>query len=179
MGEMEDIDAIDIIRADDSQSLAESVAAHHGLPHRFLLLLLKDSERPASDISRAVGVKPETYFRWRHRVPGFKATVDRIRQGTDSLRLAYSQAILEASVNVVSETMVARASSITHKDGQRAAERILETTGVLSKLGIDLGQVDSVDMIALSIRSRRTAPVATPYVVGTTDTGQEVDSPKE
>lgn len=154
----------------EEQPLVEAVTSFHGNPHQFLVELLKTPEATYTSICASIGSAIATFYQWRSVLPNFRNTVDRIQSSADSLRNAYVQALFDEKAPAIGDAMVDRATSTTHKDGQRAGERILESVGVLSKPGIDLSGADTVDMIAIRLRMSRSKPQIQP--------ASDVDSPQ-
>ena len=91
----------------------------------------------------------------------FKATLDKLRNPTQDIRLPYAKAAFMDSVPDVVDAMVARAVDTARGSGvsaQRAGERILETTGVLK--APDSAGVEDLAGIALRIYAGRQTRIA-------------------
>ena len=82
---------------------------------------------------RNLGLQEETLYSWRRDCAGFKECIAAIQDYLGDLRSEAARTLLAASTVDVTKTMVLCSLSLVHKDGQRAAERILETVGVLPK----------------------------------------------
>ena len=137
--------------------LHERIAAFHGNQYRVLMALLKDPDAPITSIIAALPqpISGDTFYDWRSRDHTFAALSDEIRASAVSLRSDYARAAMEQAIPSVTDTMIARASSMTARDSQRAGERILEATGVLQKEGALPPGTESIDYVALRIRRQR------------------------
>ena len=131
-----------------SVPLHQRIAAYRGNQYRVLMALLKDPDASITSIIAALPqpISSDTFYDWRSRDHTFAALSDEIRASAVSLRSDYARAAIEQAIPSVTDTMVARAQSMTARDSQRAAERILETVGVLPKAS------DQIQMPALTIK---------------------------
>ena len=77
-----------------------------------------------------------------------------LRTFNADLRSEYAQAAFRDAVPGVVDAMVNRATGNSHKDAQRAGERILEAVGVLRKEGDLAPGTEAVDILMLKLRRR-------------------------
>ena len=165
--------------ATDSQALAipedspttplyEQIAKFQGKPYTFLLYLLKHPGASYNEARRSMGLStsPGTLQGWK-QLPGFVETLARISSAQDDLRIEYAKAAFLDAVPVVADSMVTRATS-NHPASQRAAERILETTGVL-RSATEAPDRNDLASLAVRIYTNRQAKVA--IAVQTSDGG--------
>ena len=117
----------------DKQSLAQRINSFYGHYHDFLLWLIANPGKPQAEGMRNLGLQEETLYSWRRDCAGFKECIAAIQDYHGDLRSEAARTLLAANVVPLARAMLQRGLSPKHKDGQRAAERILETVGVLPK----------------------------------------------
>lgn len=121
-------------------ALHQRIAAFYGHYHDFLLWLIANPGKPQAEGMRFLGLQEETLYSWRRDCAGFKECIAAIQDYHGDLRSEAARALLASATVPIAQTMIARGLSLGHKDGQRAAEKILETVGVLPKQGQELQQ---------------------------------------
>jgi len=114
-------------------SLVQRVNAFYGHYHDFLLWLIANPGMPQAEGMRRLGLQEETLYSWRRDCAGFKECIAAIQDYHGDLRSEAARTLLAANVVPLARAMLQRGLSPKHKDGQRAAERILENAGVLPK----------------------------------------------
>ena len=117
--------------------LHQRIAHFYGNPYEFLVWLLAHPADTLSAGMRAVGMDENTLYGWKRELQGFTATLEAVRSYRGDLRAEAAQAVFNKAIIPISEAMVSRAKG-EGRDAQRAAERILETVGVLPKAGGEL-----------------------------------------
>lgn len=123
--------------------LHQRIAHFHGNHHEFLLWLIANPSRPQTEGMRKLGLAEETLYSWRRDIAGFKDVVDAVQEHRGDLRSDAAQALFNHAIIPLSEAMIERGKG-SGRDAQRAAERILETVGVLPKSGEQLQQTPIV-----------------------------------
>jgi len=131
--------------------LYQQVARFSGNPYKFLLYLLRNPGTHLAEARGAIGLSATsqgTLQGWKNTLPGFRETLERLKQPSEDIRLVYAKAAMLDAVPDVTDAMVARAQG-TSATAQRAAERILETAGVLSTGNAD---TPGADLSSLAMR---------------------------
>ena len=105
---------------------------------------------------RAVGMDDNTLYGWKRELEGFADTLEALRSYRGDLRSQAAQVIFNNAVVPIAIKMAERAQG-DGRDAQRAAERILEETGVLHKEGQLPDGVETIDYVALRVRRSRSA----------------------
>jgi len=126
----------------------------NGNRYTFLMLMLRSPGASQASLAESMGLKPDTISDWKQEVPGFADMLAELRTFNADLRSEYAQAAFRDAVPGVVDAMVNRATGNSHKDAQRAGERILEAVGVLRKEGDLAPGTEAVDILMLKLRRR-------------------------
>ncbi len=153
---------------DTAAPLHERIASFRGQSYLALLALLKNPGLPTTDMARTAGVTDDSIYRWRVEMPGFKDTMEAIREAAGDLRSEYAKAAFNEAVPRIADAMIARATGTGKdaRDAQRAGERILETVGVLPKPGLEVATPTQINTFTYYLVGRDTQPQ--PFLIETT-----------